>query len=130
MSSTKRVPRASRVQELGIEPRRHFVRTTDSKHDSPIIPNLYRNVIATQRILVWAADITYIRMASGSLPDSESGRPQPQEGGLRDIVQHRFNAGVDRLATRWVKPTASRWEQLSHDPESQCASEAHRDSAA
>ncbi len=28
-----------------IKPRRRFVQTTDSNHDQPIFPNLYRNVI-------------------------------------------------------------------------------------
>jgi transposase InsO family protein len=38
----KRVARVMKAQGLGIKPRRRFVRTTDSKHDSPIFPNLYR----------------------------------------------------------------------------------------
>lgn len=44
----KRVARVMRAQGLGIKPRRRFVRTTDSSHDSPIFPNLYRNVIPSQ----------------------------------------------------------------------------------
>ena len=39
----KRVARVMRLAGLGIKPRRRFVRTTDSQHDSPIFPNLYRN---------------------------------------------------------------------------------------
>jgi putative transposase len=41
------------------------VPTTDSKHDSPIFPNLYRNVIPTRPNVVWIANFTYIRIASG-----------------------------------------------------------------
>jgi len=61
----KRVARVMRAQGLGIKPRRRFVRTTDSKHDLPIFPNLYRNVIPTQPNVVWVADFTYIRIATG-----------------------------------------------------------------
>jgi putative transposase len=61
----KRVARVMKTQGLGIKPRRRFVRTTDSKHDSPIFPNLYRNVIPTRPNVVWVADFTYIRIASG-----------------------------------------------------------------
>ena len=61
----KRVARVMRAQGLGIKLRRRFVRTTDSKHDSPIFPNLYRNVIPTRPNVVWVADFTYIRIASG-----------------------------------------------------------------
>ncbi|WP_315970481.1 IS3 family transposase [Variovorax sp. PAMC26660] len=61
----KRVARVMRAQGLGIKLRRRFVRTTGSKHDSPIFPNLYRNVIPTRPNVVWVADFTYIRIASG-----------------------------------------------------------------
>jgi len=61
----KRVARVMRANGLGIKPRRQFVRTTDSDHDSPIFPNLYRNVIPSRPDLVWVADFTYIRIAAG-----------------------------------------------------------------
>lgn len=61
----KRVARVMRARGLGIKPRRRFVRTTDSRHDSPIFPNLYRNVILSQPNVVWVADFTYIRIATG-----------------------------------------------------------------
>ena len=38
----KRIARLMKMHGLGIKPRRRFVRTTDSDHDSPIFPNLYR----------------------------------------------------------------------------------------
>lgn len=41
----KRVARVMRANGLGIKPRKRYVRTTDSNHDSPIYPNLYRNLI-------------------------------------------------------------------------------------
>ena len=65
MVNHKRVARVMRAQGLGIKPRRRFVRTTDSKHNWPIFPNLYRNVIPTRPNVVWVADFTFIRIASG-----------------------------------------------------------------
>lgn len=61
----KRVARLMKAHSLGIKPRRRFVRTTDSNHDSLIFPNLYRNVIPSRPDLVWVADFTYIRIETG-----------------------------------------------------------------
>jgi putative transposase len=61
----KRVARVMKTHGLGIKQRRRFVATTDSDHDLPIFPNLYRNVIPGQLDLVWVADITYIRITGG-----------------------------------------------------------------
>lgn len=61
----KRVARVMRANGLGIKPRKRYVRTTDSDHDSPIYPNLYRNVIPARPDRVWVADFTYIRIAVG-----------------------------------------------------------------
>ncbi|CUX56584.1 hypothetical protein AGR7B_pAt0323 [Agrobacterium deltaense RV3] len=61
----KRVARVIRVNGFGIKPRKRYVRTTDSNHDSPIYPNLYRNVIPSRPDMVWVADFTYIRIAVG-----------------------------------------------------------------
>lgn len=61
----KRVARLMKGHNLGIKPRRRFVRTTDSNHDSPIFPNLYRNVIPSRPDVVWVADFTYTRIEIG-----------------------------------------------------------------
>jgi putative transposase len=61
----KRVARVMKAHGLGIKQRRRFVATTDSDHDLPIFPNLYRNVIPARLDLVWVADITYIRITGG-----------------------------------------------------------------
>ncbi|WP_207100252.1 IS3 family transposase [Paracoccus shandongensis] len=61
----KRVARVMHAAGLGIKPRRCLVRTTDSRHDFPIFPNLYRNLIPDQPDEVWVADFTYIRVAAG-----------------------------------------------------------------
>jgi len=59
----KRVARILRANGLGIKPRKRYVRTTDSNQNSPIYPNLYRNVIPARPDMVWVADFTYIRIA-------------------------------------------------------------------
>lgn len=61
----KRVARLMKAHSLGIKPRRRFVRTTDSNHDSPIFPNLYRDIIPSRPDVVWVADFTYIRIETG-----------------------------------------------------------------
>ncbi|WP_454853496.1 IS3 family transposase [Rhizobium binxianense] len=61
----KRVARVMRANGLRIKPRKRYVRTTDSNHDSPIYPNLYRNRIPDRPNMVWVADFTYIRIAAG-----------------------------------------------------------------
>lgn len=61
----KRVARVMKAAEQGVKPRRRFVRTTDSDHDLPVFPNLYRNVIPAKPNTVWVGDITYIRIGVG-----------------------------------------------------------------
>ncbi|MEO8244581.1 MAG: IS3 family transposase [bacterium] len=61
----KRIARLMRLAGLSIKPRRRSVRTTDSRHDSPIFPNLCRNIIPDYPDRVWVADFTYIRVVAG-----------------------------------------------------------------
>ena len=61
----KRVAWVMKAAGLGIKPRKRHVRTTDSSHDSLIYPNLYRNVVPDRPGMVWVADFTYIRVATG-----------------------------------------------------------------
>lgn len=61
----KRVARVMRANDLGIKPRKRYVRTTDSNHDSPIYSNLYSNAIPDRPNMVWVADFTYIRIVAG-----------------------------------------------------------------
>jgi putative transposase len=65
LANHKRVARVMRANGLGIKPRKRYVRPTDSNHDSPIYPNLYRNVIPARPDMVRVADFTYIRIAAG-----------------------------------------------------------------
>lgn len=61
----KRVARVMREEALTVRRIRHFVRTTDSEHDEPVVPNLARDVIADGPDQLWRADITYIRIQTG-----------------------------------------------------------------
>jgi putative transposase len=63
----KRVARIMRVNNLGIKPRRRYIRTTDSNHDSPVFPNRYKNAIPALPDRVWVADITYVGIKQGFL---------------------------------------------------------------
>jgi putative transposase len=65
LANHKRMAWVMKVNGLGLKPRKRYVRTTDSSHDSPIYPNLYRNVIPSRPGMVWVAGFTYIRIAAG-----------------------------------------------------------------
>src|ERR1700682_6232824 len=57
---------AAVIRAIMARPRR--VRTTDSRHDLPIAPNLLdRNFIAIAPNRIWLADITYIETDQGWL---------------------------------------------------------------
>lgn len=62
----ERLMRRHGIRAIMARPRR--VRTTDSRHDLPIAPNLLdRNFIATAPNQIWLADITYIETDQGWL---------------------------------------------------------------
>jgi transposase InsO family protein len=50
---------------LAARVRRRFITTTDSKHGLPVYPNLIAGITLSGINQVWAADITYIRIATG-----------------------------------------------------------------
>jgi putative transposase len=68
-ASRGRIERLMRRHGIkAIMPRPRRVRTTDSRHDLPIAPNLLdRNFIATAPNQIWLADITYIETDQGWL---------------------------------------------------------------
>jgi transposase InsO family protein len=62
----ERLMRRHGIRAIMARPRR--VRTTDSRHDFPIAPNLLeRNFIATAPNQIWLADITYVETDQGWL---------------------------------------------------------------
>jgi transposase InsO family protein len=64
----KRVARLMRLARLSVRRRRRFVRTTDSRHSSPIAPNLLKRDFTTDAPnKAWVTDITYIPTQEGWL---------------------------------------------------------------
>jgi transposase InsO family protein len=61
----KRVLRLMRVANLRCQTKRRFVRTTDSKHDFRLYPNLTKELELTKINQLWVADITYIHVREG-----------------------------------------------------------------
>jgi putative transposase len=61
----KKVMRLMREHELTVRPRRRYVATTDSDHDSPIFPNLAKGMCPTGPNELWVADLTYIVISAG-----------------------------------------------------------------
>jgi len=62
----ERLMRHHGIRAIMARPRR--MRTTDSRHDLPIAPNLLdRNFIATAPNRIWVADITYVETDQGWL---------------------------------------------------------------
>ena len=60
----KKVHRIMREKGLLVKKRRRFVKTTDSNHPYPVYPNLIKDLSVTAMNQVWAAEITYIRIAT------------------------------------------------------------------
>jgi transposase InsO family protein len=58
----KRVLRLLREDNLLCLRQRAFVRTTDSRHQLRVYPNLARDLVLSNINQLWVADITYIRL--------------------------------------------------------------------
>ena len=56
--NAKKIRRLMREHELNPKRRRRFVATTDSDHNSPIFPNLARDIKLDGPNQLWVADIT------------------------------------------------------------------------
>jgi putative transposase len=65
MVNRKRVARLMRLHGMQVRPRRRYVATTDSDHDSPIFPNLAKGLALTGPDQLWVADLTYVAITSG-----------------------------------------------------------------
>jgi transposase InsO family protein len=66
--SRKRVARLMRQHDIAARKKRRFVRTTDSRHNQPVAPNiLERDFSPGQPNSTWATDITYVGTRQGWL---------------------------------------------------------------
>ena len=63
--NAKKIRRLMREHELQPKRRRRFMATTDSNHSYPIFPNLANDMAIDGPNQLWAADITYIAIATG-----------------------------------------------------------------
>ena len=54
-----------RSHNLLVSPRRAYKANTNSNHSMTKYPNLIKNLVLTRTDMVWNADITYIRIATG-----------------------------------------------------------------
>ena len=61
----KKVRRLMREHDLQPRVRRRYVTTTDSDHDSPIFPNLARDIVPDGPDQLWVADLTYVAVTGG-----------------------------------------------------------------
>ena len=66
--SRGRAERLMRTSGIAAKPRKRFVVTTDSDHESPIAPNIInRNFAPAGPNQIWASDITFVRTLCGWL---------------------------------------------------------------
>jgi putative transposase len=117
------------MREHGLQPkvRRRFVATTDSDHDSPIFPNLAKDVAPAGPNQLWVSDITYI-----ALPDRFVYVAIILDAWSRLIVGYAIGRSIDaRLTVAALKASIARREPppgcIHHsDRGSQYAAEAYR----
>ncbi len=66
--SRKRIARLMKEEGIAARRRRRFVKTTDSKHNLPVAPNLLeRDFSAEKPNQCWVGDLTYLRTTDGWL---------------------------------------------------------------
>ena len=63
--NSKKVRRIMRENDLNPKRKRRYVSTTDSDHNSPIYPNVARNLEVHGPNQLWVGDITYIAISTG-----------------------------------------------------------------
>jgi transposase InsO family protein len=59
------IRRLMRENDLQPKQRRRFVATTDSDHESPLFPDLAKDMVVDGPNQLWVTDITYIAIATG-----------------------------------------------------------------
>jgi putative transposase len=63
--NNKKLRRLMREHDLQPRQRRRYVVTTDSDHDSPIFPDLAKDVVLERLHQLWIADLTYVAIPGG-----------------------------------------------------------------
>jgi len=63
--NNKRLRRLMKAHDLQPRQRRRYVVTTDSDHDSPIFPDLVKDVVLERPNQLWIADLTYVTISGG-----------------------------------------------------------------
>jgi putative transposase len=63
--NNKRLRRLMKAHDLQPRQRRRYVVTTDSDHDSPIFPDLAKDVVLERPNQLWIADLTYVTISGG-----------------------------------------------------------------
>ena len=58
----KRISRLMGIANLHCRRKKRFIRTTDSKHNFRVYPNVAKDLVAVRPNQLWRADITYIRL--------------------------------------------------------------------
>jgi len=108
--------RLMRLHGLGIKPRRRFVRTTDSDHDSPIFPNLYRNVIPSRPDLVGGGLCIHPPRDRVLLSGGHPRCVQPQGRGAVAKQTFKAKASFDELSTE-ISVLSNELQALTAKPE-------------
>ena len=85
----KRIARIMRENGLNVKPRRRFVNTTDSDHNLPVFPNLYRNMIPLRHAEQSAQKNTWMENSSRGTAGSST-------------IDHRQQCCDDHLNPPWL----------------------------
>jgi putative transposase len=65
VANGKKLRRLMREHDLQPKRRRRYAITTDSDHDSPIFPDLAKDMVVNGPNQLWVADLSYIAIATG-----------------------------------------------------------------
>jgi transposase InsO family protein len=109
-TSRKRISRIRRALGLEVHRQQRYISTTQSKHDSPIAPNLLdRQFDPAAPNKVWVTDITYLRSADHwlylcTVVDCFSGRVVGRQ--LSNAIDARLVCDALRMAVRTRRPEA------------------------
>jgi putative transposase len=63
--NNKKLRRLMKAHDLQPKQRRRYVVTTNSEHDSPIFPDLTKDVVLERPNQLWIADLTYVAIPGG-----------------------------------------------------------------